>query len=127
MHIRRGDYLVSPGHYINLDVEYYKNALKYIDNPGSILIFSDDISWCKDNFKGDKYIFIENEKDYIDIYLMSLCNNNIIANSTFSWWGAWLNTNPNKIVISPNKWFGPAKGKRHLNDLIPKNWIQHEI
>ncbi len=127
IHVRRGDYLKLPDHYINLSLDYYQNALKYINNPGSILIFSDDISWCKDNFKGDKYIFIEDEKDYIDLYLMSLCDNNIIANSTFSWWGAWLNANPNKIVISPDKWFGPAKGERHLNDLIPKNWIQHEI
>lgn len=124
IHVRRGDYLKLPDHYINLDYNYYTKALSKTPHSDYILVFSDDISWCKQTFKGDQYIFIENEKDYIDLYLMSMCNNNIIANSTFSWWGAWLNNNPDKVVVSPNQWFGPAKGNRNLNDLIPENWIK---
>jgi len=124
IHVRRGDYLKLPDHYVNLSLDYYQNALKHIKQFDHVLVFSDDIEWCKQNFKGDQYIFIENEKDYIDLYLMSMCANNIIANSTFSWWGAWLNNNPDKVVVSPNQWFGPSKGDRNLNDLIPKNWIK---
>ena len=87
------------------------------------LIFSDDITWCKKNFIGDSFIFIENEVDFIDMYLMSMCINNIIANSTFSWWGAWLNKNKNKKIISPINWFGPAK-PLNIRDVIPHNWVK---
>ena len=88
-----------------------------------ILVFSDDIKWCKENFIGDNFIFVENEKDYIDLYLMSMCNHNIISNSSFSWWGAWLNQSKEKVVISPEKWYGPNKGDRNLDDLLMSDWI----
>jgi hypothetical protein len=67
-------------------------------------------------------LFIENEQDYIDLYLMSLCENNIIANSSFSWWGSWLNKNKEKKIIAPSKWFG-KKINHDTKDLIPKEWI----
>ena len=86
------------------------------------LIFSNDIEWCKKNFIGNQFIFIEGEKDYIDLWLMSLCKNNIIANSSFSWWGAWLNTNSDKKVITPKNWFGPAIN-HSTQDLIPEKWF----
>ena len=93
------------------------------NNCENFIIFSDDIKWCKNNFIGDKFTFIEGEKDYIDLWLMSLCNHNIIANSSFSWWGAWLNQNPNKKVIAPINWFGPEK-KLNPKDIYCKNWIK---
>jgi hypothetical protein len=89
----------------------------------NILVFSDDISWCKDNLKFDKMNFIEGLDNVEDMWLMSLCDNNIIANSSFSWWGAWLNSNFNKKVIAPLHWFGDS-ANLNTSDIIPTNWIR---
>lgn len=123
IHVRRGDYLKLPNHHPTLTMEYYKKAMEEI-RADKYLIFSDDMKWCKANFVGNKFTFIENEPDYIDMYMMSICHNHIIANSSFSWWGAWLNTYNDKIVVAPNKWFGPAKGDINTKDLIPEEWIK---
>ena len=85
-------------------------------------VFSDDIEWCRSNFHGDKFVFVEDQKDYEDLYYMSLCKHNIICNSTFSWWSAWLNNNADKKIISPKKWFGPGYATHELSDLTPKGW-----
>lgn len=122
IHIRRGDYLGLPEHHPVCDIEYYTQAISKFDKEVIFLIFSNDIEWCKKEFIGPQFIFIENEKDYIDLWLMSLCKNNIIANSSFSWWGAWLNTNPDKIVITPKSWFGKAIN-HNTQDLIPNDWV----
>jgi len=122
IHIRRGDYLNLPNHHPVCSLDYYNKAIEMMD-VDLFLIFSDDIEWCKKNFIGDKFIFIDKNTDYIDIWLMSLCDNNIIANSSFSWWGAWLNKNPDKKVIAPNKWFGTAI-QHNTNDLTPEVWIK---
>jgi hypothetical protein len=125
VHFRRGDYLLNPSIHPTQTMEYYNESIRITkDITEKYLIFSDDISWCKENFKSDDFIFIENEKDYIELYLMSKCDNNIIANSSFSWWGAWLNNNPNKVVIGPTKWFGPSFSFFNTNDVLPKNWIK---
>ena len=87
------------------------------------LVFSDDIEWCKNNITGDNIVYIDSEIDYIDLYLMARCDNNIIANSSFSWWGAWLNKNENKKVVAPTLWFGQVVGE-DTNDIIPENWIK---
>lgn len=125
IHIRRGDYLQGDFH--ACDINYYRRAIKkmqqLIADP-TLYIFSDDIAWCKNNLIGyDKIIFLDhnkNEDNYKDLYLMSKCKNNIIANSTFSWWGAWLNNNTEKIVISPEEWlpFHGIKSKQ----MIPSSW-----
>jgi len=122
LHIRRGDYLNKQQYHNILNLQYYKNALKLINNE-NILIFSDDIEWCKQNlnFINNK-IFATNQYDYEDLILMSMCKNNIIANSSFSWWGAWLNENTNKLVVAPKEWFGPAYSQMLTNDLIPESW-----
>jgi hypothetical protein len=86
------------------------------------LVFSDDMEWCKSFFKG-KFDFI-NDEDYNELYLMSLCRDNIIGNSTFSWWGAYLNENLFKTVIAPKTWFGPGYSHWDTSDLIPENWIK---
>lgn len=124
LHVRRGDYLKYPNHHPTCDIDYYRKAVEYIGNDKIYLIFSDDISWCKQNFDFiEKKMFIEGNTDFQDLYLMSLCKDNIIANSSFSWWGAWMNENPNKRVIAPKKWFGPAIN-HDTKDLIPNTWIK---
>lgn len=129
LHIRRGDYVAdehtSSVHGI-CGLDYYNNAIEYIsdkiENP-AFYIFSDDIAWCKENFDFIKNkIFIDDTKSAIDdLELMKNCKHNIIANSTFSWWGAWMNTNDKKIVIAPKVWFIDEKWKNlsiALNDWI---------
>ncbi len=132
IHVRRGDYLNSPNHHPTQDMNYYMKAIKKMPKDSVFLIFSDDIDWCKQNFPDlpEKFKFIEgnldyeSNKDYEDLYIMSHCKNNIIANSTFSWWGAWLNRNENKIVIAPSLWFGPAFNGYNTNDLYCEGWIK---
>ena len=124
IHIRRGDYVNHPNHHPVQSIEYYNNAINLLkDNTDNFVVFSDDIAWCKEHLNYDNIIYIENEKDYIEVYLMSLCDNNIIANSSFSWWGAWLNQNNDKIVVGPNKWFGSAIN-HNTSDVIPETWIK---
>lgn len=126
LHIRRGDYLLPQysSHHPAQNLDYYSSAIKHFDENSNFLIFSDDIEWCKENFIGSQFNFIEGNPDYIDLWVMSLCDHNVIANSSFSWWGAWLNQNPNKIVIAPKKWFGPSYQNVNDNDLIPESWIK---
>jgi hypothetical protein len=125
IHVRRGDYLNNPDYHTVQSKEYYYEAIEITKNKtDKYLIFSDDLEWCKNNFKGEEFIFIENEKDYVEIYLMSLCNNNIISNSSFSWWGAWMNENDQKIIIGPKKWFGPKDKTLTDKDIIPEKWLK---
>lgn len=123
LHVRRGNYLGSSAYHENQTIGYYNQAINHFDQDKHFLIFSDDIEWCKQNFQFLKNkTFIEGNLDYQELYLMSMCNNNIIANSTFSWWGAWLNDNNNKVIV-PSKWFGPSLSGHNTKDLYPKNWI----
>tara|TARA_R110002072_G_scaffold54983_4_gene143712 strand:+ start:1452 stop:2195 length:744 start_codon:yes stop_codon:yes gene_type:complete len=122
LHVRRGDYLVKQDKHPVLAMDYYNTATNLVNTCDNFLIFSDDIAWCRDNFIGDKFTFIQGEEDYIDLWLMSLCNHNIIANSSFSWWGAWLNQNVNKKVIAPSNWFGYNK-KLNTKDLYCEGWL----
>ena len=122
IHVRRGDYVELSEYHHNLKLEYYFNAIDYFKGH-NFLIFSDDIEWCKEMFKGSNFTFVEGLDDTSSMYLMSLCQHNIIANSTFSWWGAWLNTNKNKTVIYPNVWFGPANKHLNISDIFPEEWI----
>lgn len=131
IHVRRGDYISNPeaaqvhGGICNL--EYYKNALDIIKNNvlnPQFLVFSDDMDWVKNNLNLQDCTYVdwnEKENSYIDMQLMSLCKHNIIANSTFSWWGAWLNNNSDKIVIAPKKWFNT---NANTEDLIPESWMK---
>lgn len=124
IHVRRGDYLHHEEYHPTQTLEYYKSSIEILkDNTDLFVVFSDDINWCKENLKLDNILYIEGEKDYIELYLMSMCDNNIIANSSFSWWGAWLNQNEDKIVIGPTKWFGP-RITSSSKDIIPDSWIK---
>jgi hypothetical protein len=123
LHVRRTDYVSSNGFHPVQTIEYYDKALEVIGNYDQLLIFSDDINWCKENLKYKNILFVENQDNIEDMWLMSLCDHNIIANSSFSWWGAWLNQNKDKIVITPKNWFGSQSNLNDL-DITPVNWIK---
>ena len=124
IHVRRGDYLLYPNHHPQQSLEYYKKAIDNFGVDRTYIIFSDDLEGVKDmfNFLPNK-IFYTSNKDWLDLYTMSLCEHNIICNSTFSWWAAYLNENPNKVVITPKKWFGSAYTHYDTSTLIPNEWV----
>lgn len=124
IHIRRGDYLQLQDFHCVQELTYYEKALQHFKKDQYFIIFSDDIEWCKQLplFQNlPRKCFIQ-DLDYHELYLMSQCKDNIIANSTFSWWGAYMNRNANKKVIAPSKWFGPT-GHKDLQDIIPNSWV----
>lgn len=123
IHIRRTDYLKFAKEHGPLDINYYYRAMEIIDSK-YYMIFSDDIEWCKQNFRGDRFIFSEGRTPIEDLSYMIACEHFIIANSSFSWWGAYLNSNPNKIVVCPAKWFGPALAMHNTEDLYLPGWIK---
>lgn len=123
LHVRRGDYLDKQQYHPVQPLDYYYQAMSSMPGDTKYLIFSDDIEWCKSIFKGDQFFFVEGNKDSEDLLLMSCCTHNIIVNSTFSWWGAWLNENPEKRVIAPRKWFGPAYSHFNTEDIYCPDWI----
>jgi len=123
MHVRRGDYVEKQQYHPIQPLTYYYEAMKYMPSDTKYLIFSNDIEWCKTNFKGENFFFVEGNKDSDDLLLMSCCNHNIIVNSSFSWWAAWLNENKNKTVIAPKNWFGPAYKHLDVSDIYCSDWI----
>lgn len=135
LHIRRCDYITNIKTFQThgaLNLEYYNQSLKLIgekiENP-AVFVFSDDIQWAKKNLKSEfPLCFVDYNganDDYEDLRLMSRCKHHIIANSSFSWWGAWLSPNQNKIVIAPRKWFSDEQMKvRQKIEIIPDGWVQ---
>lgn len=135
IHIRRGDYITNKGaatNFVTCDKSYYDNAINYIlkavSNP-EFFIFSEDFEWIKENlnFENHPVTFVDWNKErdsHIDMQLMSLCKHNIIANSSFSWWSAWLNVNANKMVIAPSKWFQDETKNILLDKFYPEGWIK---
>jgi Glycosyl transferase family 11 len=132
IHIRRGDYVnneATQKAHGTCSMEYYQKAVSIIaakvDNM-QLFIFSDDIDWVKNNFHTTHPVTFVGHNDadhaYEDMYLMSCCHHNIIANSSFSWWGAWLNNNTSKIVVAPSKWFNEFDAD--TKDLLPPEWIK---
>lgn len=126
MHVRRTD-IVNGGSTIVVSDSYREISLKYINEKickdYHILIFSDDIKWCKNNLKYPNQTFVEGFSDLEDLYTMSLCDHFIISASTFSWWAAWLSCNENKIVIVPDKWFKHLPSEQEC-DLFPESWVR---
>lgn len=145
LHVRRGDpNLVDPRGfkwaYVNCSdqhpvqsLQYYEEALQNFDDNQPVIVFSDSAEWVKEQefFAGDRFFISEPQEKYpdgsflpyADLCLMSLCSHAIIANSSMSWWGAWLQTNPNKKVVAPKMWFGPAYSDKDTKDLYCSDWI----
>lgn len=131
LHIRRGDYIANPGaHQIHgvVPLEYYGAAVEHIAARVAdphFFIFSDDMAWVQDNLRiGFPMTYVgaeQRNQDYDDLRLMSYCHHHIVANSSFSWWGAWLNPRTDKIVVAPQKWFAAPIDVR---DLTPAGWIR---
>ena len=131
LHVRRGDYVSDARtHAANgvCSLDYYRAATRHIagcvEEP-VYFVFSDDIAWAKDNLDiGYPCHYLDHnrgEESYNDMHLMSLCRHHILANSSFSWWGAWLNSSAEKIVVAPARWF--AGGNRQVVDLFPQGWV----
>ena len=122
VHIRRGDYLNHPTVHTNLSLEYYKTAMTWMmQNYSSVifLIVSDDIEWCKQNINDESVVFSNFKTEAQDMCLLQQCDLHIIANSSFSWWPAWLSNS--KQVIAPRTWFGPA-GPREWYSIYCNGW-----
>jgi len=130
IHIRRGDYVNHPWFKGICDIGYYKRAFTYIEDsvkPELYCVLSNDVDLCRKELEPfmpkDKIVYVDwnrGRESYVDMQIMSLCKHNIIANSSFSWWGAWLNKNPQKIVIAPSKW----KNIKLETDPVPTSWIK---
>lgn len=147
LHVRRGDpnlvgrrgerwsYQVQPQYHPVCEPEYYIEALKLFDDDRPVIVLSDVIDWCREQdwLQGERFIFSDASKQtfsdgaavpYYDLAVMTLCKDAIIANSSMSWWGAWLIDNPNKTVVAPKRWFGTAYAHYDMSDLRPESWIQ---
>lgn len=131
VHVRRGDYLNYPDKHPVVTMEYLARSMEMMTDQRGVetfMVFSDDIPWCRENFRDLPYDFVysTNKTAENDLVEGSCCEHNIISNSTFSWWQAWLNRNPDKAVISPSKdnWFGPGNAHLDTSDLTPDSWIQ---
>ncbi len=134
LHVRRGNFVsvdrVNAVHG-TASLNYYQKAVEYIveqcNTTPTFYVFSDDVAWAKQNIVLNyTTVFIDAndaKTDYEDLRLMSACNHNILANSTFSWWGAWLNTNPSKIVVAPKQWFADVEKNKEAVHIIPSDWI----
>lgn len=132
IHHRLGDYVTNPRSFPPITLEYVRRVIKYFNSKGfnKFHVFSDEIAYCKThyptNFPKAEFVFSEGRNELEDLSLMASCKHNAIANSTFSWWAAWLNPNPDKIILSPSRynWFGPNFRGGTPKDLIPESWTQ---
>lgn len=133
IHIRRGDYVTNPNfnkfHGGICNISYYLKAIELIKRKVKkpvFFIFSDDLDWVKKNLPLlENTIFVDINKgknSYKDLFLMSKCKHNILANSSFSWWAAWLNSNSDKIIVCPDKWFNSRR--LDSKDIVPESWIR---
>lgn len=126
IHLRRGDYAGLQQFHPVMDADYYFDAMtQFMDGDYCFLIFSDDIQYAKELFgEQENIVYVEGNDQAVDMCMMTMCDHNVIANSSFSWWGAWLNDSINKKVVAPKRWFGPAyKGVHDTKDLYPQSWI----
>ena len=123
LNVRRRNYLNFKEIHPPCSLDYYKKAIGTIRNYGvdKFIVFTDDMNWCKNNFNGDEFVFVE-DIDYVELFLIAKCHHHIIANSSFSWWGAWLGEEVESKIIAPQKWFGSFLPEDHAADIIPERW-----
>jgi hypothetical protein len=126
LHIRRGDYVSISHIHPVIDKTYIDEAIRQNGYYDTIFIFSDDTDWVRQNLTYNNQIVVSGLENYEELWLMSLCKNNIISNSTFSWWGAFLNKNINKNVYTPSIWFGPA-GEYNWEDIYIESWTKINV
>lgn len=125
VHVRRGDYVAQKENFGLCDEEYYQRAIGFIERKvvrPIYVFFSDEIGWAKERFHNENVIFVDwnhANESWQDMFLMTRCKHNIIANSSFSWWGAWLNPNKEKIVVAPKRWFEFIPNY----DILPEGWV----
>lgn len=122
INVRRGDYLIYQNYHPTVSIEYINKAVEKIPNRNYHLIVSDDIPWCKENIKLYNCIYLEGYNSYEQLWILSLCKHFVISNSSFSWWGAYLSLNKDKIVVAPETWFGP-EFKGEWKNMYCKDWI----
>lgn len=128
VHIRRGDYLRDPDYYGLCTTDYYNKSISLLKEriPNALFVFiSDDVDWARQSIKCENAFYVDwnnGKNSWQDMYLMSCCKHNIVANSSFSWWGAWLNPNPEKTVVTPKPWFDYSSDY----DIVPSNWQRIE-
>ncbi len=123
LHVRRGDYLLLPGNHPVLPLTYYREAIRRLDGT-NILVFSDDIEWCRRNLEWARPVsFVEGNADYEDLFLMANCERHIMANSSFSWWGAFLSRDRHPIFS--RDWYGPSFLRLGVQTdlMLPRGWI----
>jgi len=144
VHIRRGDYVNQPDYHPVCPLSYYEKSLELFDKDSPVLVFSDDLDWCRENFRDDRFLIptenpiynhlsetndgrVKSFIPYYDLCMMSMCSGGIIANSSMSWWGAWLIKNPTQPIVAPNPWFGKKYSHFNMEDLIPSRWIINDV
>tara|TARA_S200002703_G_scaffold4184_1_gene5527 strand:+ start:2686 stop:3477 length:792 start_codon:yes stop_codon:yes gene_type:complete len=128
LHVRRTDYVEKSQDHPPCSMNYYKQALKQFPEDQQVVIFSDDVRWCKEQelFKSDRFLVSETDDNLYDLCMMTMCKGYIIANSSFSWWGAWLSETENPKVIAPSRWFGDTgyTAKNNTQDIVPDRWTK---
>ncbi|WP_207477535.1 alpha-1,2-fucosyltransferase [Arenibaculum pallidiluteum] len=122
LHVRRTDYVGAANLHYALQNEYYRVAADRVGAGRRFLIFSDDLDWCREEFSDLEAQYVETTSPYIDLQIMAMCDHHIIANSSYSWWGAWLNPTQSKTVIYPRQWFAGQSAKS-TKDLCPGDWM----
>jgi hypothetical protein len=144
IHVRRGDYVNQPDNHPVCPLDYYEKALDRFFDDSPVLIFSDDLDWCRERFKDDRFLIptenptynhlsdtndgrVKSFIPYYDLCMMSMCTGGVIANSSLSWWGAWLIQNPSQPIVAPSPWFGKNYSHFNMQDLIPDRWVIQNV
>lgn len=126
VHVRRGDYLQLSHYHLNLPLEYYRQAFTYFEPEDTVFIFfSEDLEYCKENFKDLKYTDFVSDKDYKELIIMSRLDGGVMANSSFSWWAAWLgDSEKTKKIVCPTRWFASGGDEIEQTDRLEDHWIK---
>lgn len=126
--IRKNASFIQQHHPFTTPEFYWAAISQFPKEDHDIIIFGDDLEWSRETFKSDNIFcpdWVDDPRpDYIDLCMITMCDHHIIANSSFSWWGAWLASNPDQRVFAPSTWFGPALPNKKTHDIIPERWIK---